>query len=145
MLNPYYQISLSTHCEISGLFLLFAVMPFCTPPLSEPPSAPQNLKVTDTTQSSISTSWEPPADTGSVKLTGYMIEMCAQDETDFSLVGMVTGNQTSYEAIALKENEGYRFRIRARNVAGLSESAIETAEPIVAKLPYGTYNLLLLL
>jgi hypothetical protein len=70
-----------------------------------------------------------------------MIEMCAQDDAEFSLVGMVPGGQTTYDAIALRENQGYRFRIRARNVAGLSESAVETAEPIVAKLPYGTYSI----
>ena len=69
-----------------------------------------------------------------------MIEMCTQDDSEFSLVGMVPGGQTTYDAIALKENEGYRFRVRARNIAGLSESAVETVEPIVAKLPYGTHS-----
>ena len=101
------------------------------------PSAPQNLKVIDTNKSSIVISWEPPKDNGGVHLTGYTIEMCAQDEAEFSLVGMTTGNETEYEAIGLKENEGYRFHVRARNVCGMSEDAAEILDPVVAKLPYG--------
>ena len=109
-----------------------------SPPIG-PPSAPRDLKVTDTSQSAIAIEWKEPDNTGGVHLTGYIIEMCTQDESQFSLVGMVAGSQMDYEAIGLKENEGYKFRVRARNIVGVSEQPAEIGDPVVAKMPFGMF------
>ena len=111
----------------------------------EPPSAPSNLQAVDTTPSSITLQWEPPVNTGLVHINGYMVEMCPQGETEFTLVGMVAGTQTEYEAIGLKPNQGYHFRVRARNIAGFSDEAVENKEAFIAKLPYGSVIVLFLI
>ena len=38
----------------------------------------------------------------------------------------------------LKEGEKYKFRVRAKNVEGLSEP-LETTRPVLAKNPFGKY------
>ena len=84
---------------------------------AQPPAAPGNLVVIDTTNNSISLSW---ADNSNSE-TGFKLERCQNSNcTNFQQLPAFGANITSYTDSGLKANATYRYRIRAFNAAGNS-------------------------
>jgi len=98
-----------------------------------PPGAPRNLHVTDITTSAISIGWEPPESDGTCDVTQYNIDMREEQEANYSAVAKVSNRITSYTVEELHRGRLYRFRVRAKNAAGYSESAAELDGPVQLK------------
>lgn len=97
----------------------------------EPPQGP--LQCTETTQDTITLTWNPPRDDGGSELTGYIVEINEFGTDNWRpLPGYCP--RTLYTAKNLTEGKKYQFRVRAENIYGLSE-ALE-GKPIIAKSPY---------
>jgi chitodextrinase len=81
-----------------------------------PPSTPQNLSVTGTTQNSVSLAWSAASD--NVGVTGYAVFRRQGSSGSFSQVGTPTG--TSFTAGGLAPGTPYQFFVVARDAAGNS-------------------------
>lgn len=92
-----------------------------------PPSPPQNLKVVDVTNKSVSIEWQAPATDGGSPLIGYMIEKRLATLTStikWTHVISVDSYCIRYCVDNLKEKSEYVFRVLAENEAGLSAPAV---------------------
>jgi len=112
------------------LLLLFA----------DKPSEPQNLQVAEVTKESVGLRWEPPASTGGMNITEYVVER--RDLTrggSWVQAATVDGATTKHAVSKLTEGNEYLFRVVAENKVGTGPPA-ELSQPVTARLPYGTYR-----
>uniref|UniRef100_A0A8C4KPJ2 TITIN protein n=1 Tax=Dromaius novaehollandiae TaxID=8790 RepID=A0A8C4KPJ2_DRONO len=93
----------------------------CREPVS-PPSAPNVVKVTDTSKTSVSLEWTKPVFDGGMEIIGYIIEMCKADLGAWQKVNAETVLATKYTVVDLEAGEHYKFRVSAVNGAGKGES-----------------------
>uniref|UniRef100_A0A672TG49 Titin n=1 Tax=Strigops habroptila TaxID=2489341 RepID=A0A672TG49_STRHB len=93
----------------------------CREPVS-PPSAPNVVKVTDTSKTSVSLEWTKPVFDGGMEIIGYIIEMCKADLEAWQKVNAETVLATKYTVVDLEAGEHYKFRVSAVNGAGKGES-----------------------
>uniref|UniRef100_A0A8C0VQR2 Titin n=1 Tax=Cyanistes caeruleus TaxID=156563 RepID=A0A8C0VQR2_CYACU len=93
----------------------------CREPVS-PPSAPNVVKVTDTSKTSVSLEWTKPVFDGGMEIIGYIIEMCKADLEAWQKVNAETVIATKYTVVDLEAGEHYKFRVSAVNGAGRGES-----------------------
>ncbi|NXM00715.1 TITIN protein, partial [Tyrannus savana] len=93
----------------------------CREPVS-PPSAPNVVKVTDTSKTSVSLEWTKPVFDGGMEIIGYIIEMCKADLEAWQKVNAETVIATKYTVVDLEAGEHYKFRVSAVNGAGKGES-----------------------
>uniref|UniRef100_A0A8C0EJS7 Titin n=1 Tax=Bubo bubo TaxID=30461 RepID=A0A8C0EJS7_BUBBB len=93
----------------------------CREPVS-PPSAPNIVKVTDTSKTSVSLEWTKPVFDGGMEIIGYIIEMCKADLEAWQKVNAETVLATKYTVVDLEAGEHYKFRVSAVNGAGKGES-----------------------
>ena len=98
------------------------------------PGAPENLKVTGSTENSVSLKWDQPSDDGGCLITGYLVEHREGLKRAWTRDGTCT--EEEYTAIALTEGEKYVFRVAAENEVGIGEFA-ELTKPAVPKSKYG--------
>lgn len=100
-------------------------------PFKGTPSAPQNLEVTEVTDSSVSLRWRPPLKDGGKPITRYVVErrdkhksvylpVASTDKCDFRVIRLVSGNE-------------YVLKVSAENEIGQGEP-VEL--PITAKSPF---------
>jgi len=94
--------------------------------------------VTDVTTTTISLGWEPPvSDGGSDDVTQYSVdvreEQQQRDAADYATLATLSGRITSYTVEQLHRGRLYRFRVRAKNAAGYSQSAAELDQPVQLK------------
>ena len=83
------------------------------------PAAPTGLVVGLTSGTSASLTWTDNADNE----TGFVVQRCAGSAcTTFATVDTVAAGATSYTDAALTVNTQYRWRVRAKNVVGLSNA-----------------------
>lgn len=87
--------------------------------VSQAPSAPENLYVTDVTADSASLAWIKPLHDGGSLITGYVIE--AQKKDTDQWVHMATIKALDYTVTDLIEGAEYTFRIMAVNASGRSD------------------------
>ncbi len=87
--------------------------------VDEPPGKPAAPTVTGTTVSSISISWEAPANTGPA-ITGYTVQFRKQGETEYDTVDH-SGTTRTATITELEVNTTYLVRVRATNDEGDSE------------------------
>ncbi|KAF5301261.1 hypothetical protein FQR65_LT00961 [Abscondita terminalis] len=87
------------------------------------PSAPRNLRVTDTATKSATIAWEPPENTGGSEITGYVIEKKFEYMPTWEKVATVEEFVREYTFENLKEKTKYVFRVFAENCVGLSSPA----------------------
>lgn len=87
--------------------------------VSQAPSAPENLYVTDVTADSASLSWTKPLHDGGSLITGYVIE--AQKKDTDQWVHVITVKALDYTVTDLIEGAEYTFRIMAVNASGRSD------------------------
>lgn len=105
---------------------------------TEPPSPPEDLKVSEIHRDSVVIAWQHSKDNGGSPITNYIIEKRESWKTSWAHVDRVRGTVTSAEVIYLQEGTAYNIRVFAENVAGVSEPA-ELEEPIVPKSPYSKF------
>uniref|UniRef100_A0A3P8SUA5 Titin n=1 Tax=Amphiprion percula TaxID=161767 RepID=A0A3P8SUA5_AMPPE len=87
--------------------------------VSQAPSAPENLYVTDVTADSASLAWTKPLHDGGSLITGYVIE--AQKKDTDQWVHVTTIKALDYTVTDLIEGAEYTFRIMAVNASGRSD------------------------
>uniref|UniRef100_A0A8C8DT66 Fibronectin type-III domain-containing protein n=1 Tax=Oryzias sinensis TaxID=183150 RepID=A0A8C8DT66_9TELE len=87
--------------------------------VSQAPSAPENLYVTDVTAESASLAWTKPLHDGGSLITGYVIE--AQKKDSEQWVHVATIKALDYTVTDLTEGAEYTFRIMAVNASGRSD------------------------
>lgn len=120
----------STFClnNISGAYI------FVISALTELPSAPENLKVSDVQVTTAVLQWQPPRDDGGSEILHYIIEDSVNRQ-DFVRIAKVEGFSTKLKAKDLEEGKEHVFRVSAVNEIGASEPII--AEPVTPMKPLG--------
>ncbi len=61
------------------------------------------------------------------------MEMKSKTEKEYKVVGHVEPETALYTAKDLKKGQPYEFRVRAKNVVGVSHDAAELESPVVAQ------------
>ncbi|XP_066263902.1 titin-like isoform X2 [Branchiostoma lanceolatum] len=87
-------------------------------PPSAPPSAPE---VTNVTRETISLFWEKPREENGGAITGYHIDRREKTVGRWVRVNKTSIQVQTYTVTALVADNEYEFRVRAENIAGLSE------------------------
>ena len=101
------------------------------------PGSPEDLKVDDITAEGCKLSWTPPAKDGGAPITDYIVEQCEEGSPLWEPVqGNVNG--TSVPVKGLEKGKKYKFRVKAKNRAGVGEP-LETDRAILAKNPFGKW------
>ncbi|KAF2885739.1 hypothetical protein ILUMI_20443 [Ignelater luminosus] len=91
------------------------------------------LQYTETTQDSVSLSWNPPDDDGGGDITGYIVEVSEYGSDSWRPVPGYCP-KPSHTVRGLTEGKKYIFRVRAENIYGVSEPL--EGKPVVAKSPF---------
>lgn len=98
------------------------------------PGIPQGpLVYTETTQNSVSLSWNPPEDNGGGDITDYLIEVCEFGTDTWKPVPGYCP-KCAFTVRGLTEGKKYVFRVRAENIYGVSDPL--EGKPVVAKSPF---------
>ncbi|XP_067934437.1 twitchin-like [Watersipora subatra] len=114
-------------CQVNFPLTIRATPGFCRAP----------LKVSDTTFNSANLSWLPPTDDGGSKILHYVVERKEMGKSYWTTVSSQGCRDTNFECQGLTPNAEYHFRVAAANANGVGPF-LETAHPIIAKLPYDT-------
>ena len=92
-----------------------------TPTTVPTPARPQGLQVTDVKHNSVTITWTDPGDSS---ISGYQIlrrDRAVQETGQFSVIVENTGNAgTNYVDTTVAAGGNFVYRVKARNVAGLS-------------------------
>lgn len=113
--------------------------------LSEPPGPPTNLRVVDSTKSSITLGWGKPVYDGGAPIIGYVVEIRPKVEGADPEAGWKRCNvaaqviHTEFTATSLDENQLYEFRVSAQNQVGLGRPA-ELKEAVSPKEILGEFS-----
>ncbi|KAM7414261.1 hypothetical protein PAMA_019198 [Pampus argenteus] len=97
------------------------------------PGLVRNLCVSDSTNSSISLKWTPPAAAGD-EPSGYILEVRPEDAKEWKKATKIPIAGSGFTVGGLQECMKYHFRIRAVNEGGLGEP-IELSEAVLALPP----------
>lgn len=85
------------------------------------PSAPRApIDVSGMTDDSLVLSWEAPEKNGGSKIIDYIVEIRETTTEKWTKVGKTNGNRTNILVDKLRVDTAYKFKIRARNEAGIS-------------------------
>ncbi|KPJ16777.1 Twitchin [Papilio machaon] len=95
--------------------------PFRVRARAAPPSAPQSPRVLRVGRNYVDLVWQPPANDGGSRITGYIIERRETSSSVWLKCNDYNVQDTSYTALQLHERADYEFRIIAVNAAGKSE------------------------
>lgn len=87
--------------------------------ISEKPSPPPKLGVTDVTKDSVSLAWLKPEHDGGSRITNYLVEALEKGQQKWIKCGST--KSTHFVVYGLRENAEYYFRVQAENHAGLSD------------------------
>uniref|UniRef100_A0A3B5QNN1 Titin n=1 Tax=Xiphophorus maculatus TaxID=8083 RepID=A0A3B5QNN1_XIPMA len=93
---------------------------------SQPPAPPTNLKVVDSTKSTVTLSWTKSVSDGGAPLIGYVVEMRAQGSAKKGDDGWKRCNVAAqlivceFTVTSLDEKLVYEFRVSAQNQVGMS-------------------------
>lgn len=92
----------------------------------EPPASPTNLKVLDSTKSTVTLGWIKPLSDGGAPIIGYVVEMRAQGSVKKGDDGWKRCNVAAqlvvceFTVTSLDEKLVYEFRVSAQNQVGMS-------------------------
>lgn len=80
-------------------------------------------------------SWSPPPYDGGCPITGYILEKIEKDGDKFERCCESPVPGLSYTVTGLTEGKEYQFRVRAENIAGVSDPSrstqlIKAADPV---------------
>ncbi|KAL8565325.1 hypothetical protein ACOMHN_029021 [Nucella lapillus] len=99
------------------------------------PEAPDNPKVDDIDESSVTLTWSKPKNDGGKKIQGYVIEYKEPSANRWKTYNDAPVADTKATVNGLKKDSEYEFRIRAKNVAGLGTPS-ETTGSVHVKPKY---------
>lgn len=91
-----------------------------------PPAPPTNLKVLDSTKSTVTLGWTKPVSDGGAPIIGYVVEMRAQGRAKKGDDGWKRCNVAAqlvvcdFTVTSLDEKLSYEFRVSAQNQVGMS-------------------------
>lgn len=103
---------------------------------TDPPFAPQNLKVDSYNIDYVSLSWSSPEHDGGSNILCYIIEKRDSLMNMWSQTAKVDKDTFNAKVTGLFEGQSYLFRVAAENQCGRGLYA-ETLKPVTAKLPFG--------
>ena len=103
--------------------------------ISDPPSKPKSLEMSDLTSTSVTLSWDRPDFDGGSPVTGYYIERRQAYSSRYTRINKNPITDTRYTVKNLVEDEEYEFRVVAENAAGTGKPS-DTTGSFVAKDPY---------
>jgi hypothetical protein len=97
------------------------------PPISEPPTRPEQVVATATSASSIALTWGPSFDV--VSVASYQVDRCRGDGCgDFAMVG--TTVELAYADDGLTQETSYSYRVRALDTAGTLSANSDVATAV---------------
>lgn len=99
-----------------------------------PPGPVRDLRVTDTSNTSITLSWTGPDTQDGDEAQGYVVELCDSDSVQWSPCHTGTVPATTFTAKGLRPQEGYFVRVTAVNAGGRSQP-VALATLVHAKPP----------
>ena len=105
--------------------------------LSDKPSAPKNLRITDQHKNYIGIAWDEPTSDGGAPISGYIVEKRDANRNVWTGVAELDAYTHKFKATNLIEGNDYLFRVAAKNPIGVGNFA-QTEDSIRAKLPFGT-------
>lgn len=98
----------------------------------EPPSSPRGpIEISGMTDTSFTLTWKPSEKDGGSRIIEYIIEIRESNKKVWKTLSITPFDQTSIFVQKLVKDQGYHFRISARNKMGTSDPLI-TDEKIVA-------------
>lgn len=102
------------------------------------PSQPRDLTVTEYSKDFIVICWSEPEINGGSEIIQYVVEKCdvTRGSRTWVVAGTVGPSEKTFTASRLFQGNLYLFRVVAENQVGPGP-AVELAEPVMAKLPYG--------
>lgn len=106
---------------------------------TEKPDPPLQVEACDPTSKSITITWKAPDNDGGCPIQGYIVEKIEKDGDLYKRVTQSLVPGFSYVVTGLNEGMEYQFRVRAENVAGVSEPSRST-QPMKAADPVGMSN-----
>nr|XP_034332878.1 twitchin isoform X27 [Crassostrea gigas] len=99
------------------------------------PDAPGHVSVVDIDESAVTLSWSKPRNDGGKKIVGYVVEYKDPTTGRWKEANDFPIDECVYQVKGLKKDKPYDFRVRAKNMAGLSEPS-EVVGPITPKPKY---------
>ncbi|XP_065941807.1 twitchin isoform X18 [Magallana gigas] len=99
------------------------------------PDAPGHVSVVDIDESAVTLSWSKPRNDGGKKIVGYVVEYKDPTTGRWKEANDFPVDECVYQVKGLKKDKPYDFRVRAKNMAGLSEPS-EVVGPITPKPKY---------
>ena len=128
----YYRVATVKGSDISAWAYVQATMPAAPtvdsdgePVRFDPPLWPENLRFTSIDRTAVTLAWDPPANDGGSRITGYEYRVAgpcpsgADDVCDIVAPRRVSG--TSVRITGLNREGTYQFEVRALNAAGAGD------------------------
>ena len=103
------------------------------------PSAPRNLRVTESSGDSVSLAWDKSASDGGAPVDAYIVERRDASRNNWVSVARTAADTTKATATKLWEGCDYFFRVAAENAVGQSDY-VELSKAISAKPPFSKSN-----
>ena len=116
--------------------------------ITDKPTPPRNIKVTDVFYDNCIVHWGPPVDDGGCDITSYIVEAIDMTEafdtseksSEWTAVGETqSGEDRSMYCPNLRHGHVYKFRVRAVNRLGKSDPGLLPGDGILIKDPWGEY------
>ena len=103
--------------------------------MADKPTAPRNLRVTDSSGESVSLAWDKSASDGGSPVVAHVVERRDAARNNWVTVARTPAETTRATASKLWEGCDYFFRVAAENAVGQSDY-VELSRAIAAKPPY---------
>lgn len=94
------------------------------------PSAPEKLRHTDKSKTTIDLAWQAPRSDGGSPIRGYYVEKMRSDGTEFEVANRKIFTECCGTVENLSEDQDYQFRVKAVNEVGEGEPS----KPISARI-----------
>jgi len=107
--------------------------------VADKPTAPRNLRVTDSSGESVSLAWDKSASDGGATIDAHVVERRDASRNNWVSVARTSAETTRATATKLWEGCDYYFRVAAENAVGQSDY-VELSKAIAAKPPYSQSN-----
>ncbi len=105
--------------------------------VTDKPSAPPNLRVTEIYKDYSVLAWDVPTNDGGSPIKAYNVEKRDTKRAAFTKAGETNAKTLTMKVPKLVEGNEYIFQVAAENEIG--ESDFTTLDPVKARLPFGEY------